>query len=55
MRGSIPPLPNTSSWRGAKLKHRDIFTISVTFSCKGKGKVVPLLDQEPRHEDVSVV
>jgi len=23
MRGTIPPLPNTPSWRGAQLKHRD--------------------------------
>jgi hypothetical protein len=23
MRGAIPPLPNTSSWRGAQLKYRD--------------------------------
>jgi len=26
MRGVIPPLPNTPSWRGAELKHRDNFT-----------------------------
>jgi len=28
MRGAITPLPNTTSWRGAKLKkkHRDNFT-----------------------------
>jgi hypothetical protein len=24
--GAIPPLPNTPSWRGAQLKHRDYFT-----------------------------
>jgi hypothetical protein len=23
MRGAIPPLSNTPSWRGAQLKHRD--------------------------------
>jgi hypothetical protein len=23
MSGTIPPLPNTPSWRGAQLKHRD--------------------------------
>jgi len=23
MRGYIPPLPNTPSWRGAQLNHRD--------------------------------
>jgi hypothetical protein len=23
MPGAIPPLPNTPSWRGAQLKHRD--------------------------------
>jgi hypothetical protein len=23
MRGAIPPLPNTPSWSGAQLKHRD--------------------------------
>jgi hypothetical protein len=26
MRGAIPPLLHTSSWRGALLKHRDNFT-----------------------------
>jgi primosomal protein N'' len=26
MSGAIPPFPNTPSWRGAKLKHRDKFT-----------------------------
>jgi hypothetical protein len=30
MRGPIPPLPNTPSWRGAQLKRRDNFTF--TFS-----------------------
>jgi hypothetical protein len=27
MRGAIPPLSNTSSCRGAQLKHRDTFTL----------------------------
>jgi hypothetical protein len=36
MSGTIPPLPNTPSWCGAHLKHRDNFTslylyIGVTF------------------------
>jgi hypothetical protein len=26
MSGAIPPLPDTFSWRGARLKHRDNFT-----------------------------
>jgi len=26
IRGAIPPLPNTPSWHGAQLKHKDIFT-----------------------------
>jgi hypothetical protein len=26
MRGAISPLPNTPSWRSAKLKHRDNFS-----------------------------
>jgi hypothetical protein len=26
MSGTIPPLPNTPSWRGAQLKHRGTFT-----------------------------
>jgi hypothetical protein len=32
MRGVIPPLPNTPSWRGAqfKKKHRDIFIFTFT-------------------------
>jgi hypothetical protein len=27
MSGAISPLPNTPSWRGAQLKHRDNFTL----------------------------
>jgi hypothetical protein len=30
MSGAIPPLPNTPSWRGAYLKHRDNFTFTFT-------------------------
>jgi hypothetical protein len=26
MNGAIPPVPNTPSWGGAQLKHRDNFT-----------------------------
>jgi hypothetical protein len=45
IRGAIPPLPNTPSWRGAYLKHRDNFTftrfipIANTFKdgCEGGG------------------
>jgi hypothetical protein len=29
MRGAIPPLPSTPSWRGAQLKHRDIIIIII--------------------------
>jgi hypothetical protein len=29
MRVAIPPLPNTPSWRGAQLKHRDNFTFTL--------------------------
>jgi hypothetical protein len=29
MSGAIPPLPNTPSWRGAQLKHRDSFTFTL--------------------------
>jgi hypothetical protein len=32
MRGAIPPLLNTPSWRGAQLKHRDNFTSTLTFN-----------------------
>jgi len=28
MSGTIPPVPNTPSWRGAQLKHRDNFTFT---------------------------
>jgi hypothetical protein len=28
MRGAIPPFPNTPSWCGAQLKHRDNFTLT---------------------------
>jgi hypothetical protein len=29
MRGAIPQLPNTPSWRGAKMKYTDNFTFSL--------------------------
>jgi hypothetical protein len=31
MSGAIPSLPNTPSWHGAQLKHRDNFTFTFTF------------------------
>jgi hypothetical protein len=33
MRGAIFPLPNTPSWRGAQLKHRDSFIFIEFFYC----------------------
>jgi hypothetical protein len=32
IRGAIPPLPNTPSWRGVQLKHREKFTFNLTIS-----------------------
>jgi hypothetical protein len=29
MSGAAPPLPNTPSWRGAQLNHRDKFTLTL--------------------------
>jgi hypothetical protein len=34
MRGSLPPLPNTPSWRGAQLKDRDNFTFYLYLTLK---------------------
>jgi hypothetical protein len=31
MSGAVPPLPNTPSWRGAQLKHRDRDNFTFTF------------------------
>jgi hypothetical protein len=31
MRGAIPPLPNTPSWRGAHLKHKDNYTFTFNY------------------------
>jgi hypothetical protein len=33
MSGAIPPLPNTPSWRGAQLKHRENFTFCLFNKC----------------------
>jgi hypothetical protein len=30
MRRAVPPLPNTPSWRGAQLQHRDNFNFYIT-------------------------
>jgi hypothetical protein len=35
MRGDVPPLPNTSSWRGAYLSTGDNFTFTFTFKSLG--------------------
>jgi len=43
MRGAIPPLPHTPSWRGAQLKHRDSFTFTL-----------PLLLLETEGKDVTM-
>jgi hypothetical protein len=67
MRGAIPPLPYTSSWRGAQLSTGTILPLLhwrlVLFSCGyrritltdsyDKGKVFPVLNQVPCHADVS--
>jgi hypothetical protein len=37
MNGAIPPLPNTPSWRGAQLKHRDNFTFTTTMTWRPWG------------------
>jgi hypothetical protein len=34
MSGETPPLPNTPSWRGAQLKHRDNFTFYLYHAMK---------------------
>jgi hypothetical protein len=31
MRGAIPPLLNTPSWRGTQLKHTDNFTLKIHY------------------------
>jgi hypothetical protein len=40
MSGAIPPLPYTSSWRGAQLKYRD-FTFHLLFQNKVAGATTP--------------
>jgi hypothetical protein len=42
MSGVIPPLPNTTSWRGDQLKHRDNFTFTF-YSKKFKGGSIVLI------------
>jgi hypothetical protein len=32
MSGAVTPFPNTPSWRGAQLKHRNNFTFAFTFT-----------------------
>jgi hypothetical protein len=36
MSGTVPLLPNTPSWRGAELKHRDNFTFLCLYMGYGK-------------------
>jgi hypothetical protein len=38
MSGATSPLPNTPSWRGAQLKHRDNFTFTFAFTQVYLGK-----------------
>jgi hypothetical protein len=55
MRGAIPPLPNTPSWRGAQLKHRDkltfTFYIKLQEACKGVGLKKDKRISVYRHKD----
>jgi len=43
MRGAIPPLPNTPSWRGAQLKKArgQLYLYLLPFLVNGKGIPVP--------------
>jgi hypothetical protein len=47
MRGTIPPLPNTPSWRGAQLKSSTGTTLPLTFT-------VPLMDKHTVPSGMSV-
>jgi len=40
MRGVIPPLPNTLSWRDTQLKHRDNFTFTLPSQKPATGPIV---------------
>jgi hypothetical protein len=40
MSGSIPPLPNTRSWRGAQFKHKEKFTFTLLLSAVTKVKFI---------------
>jgi hypothetical protein len=44
MTGALPPLPNTPSWRGAQLKHRDNFIFTFYHAmeaCWESGGIAP--------------
>jgi hypothetical protein len=40
---TVPPLPNTPSWRGAQFYFSYLSSVCVCVKGKGKGKVVPVL------------
>jgi hypothetical protein len=44
MSGAVPPFPNTPTWRGAQLKHRDNFTFYLYLTCENmlvSGGIIP--------------
>jgi hypothetical protein len=48
MRGAIPPLPHTPSWRGAQLKYMDFtFTFTFTFTI-GSSRLKEFKSHEPK-------
>jgi hypothetical protein len=49
MSGAIPPFPNTPSWCGAQLKHRDNFTF-LPFTCMFRFLGVKQVDKRLRTE-----
>jgi hypothetical protein len=48
MSGSIPPLPNMPSWRGAQLKHRDNFNFYMILNHFNAVKnLIPYFPEDP--------
>jgi hypothetical protein len=55
MRGALPPLPNTPSWRGAQLSTGTALPLPFTFAILGSIQKFPDWPSAPRYSCIAIL